>query len=356
MTPKIAPFKGIIYNQKKIKRLAKVVSPPYDVISFSKQTALYKANPHNIVRIDFGKIFPSDNSRNNRYTRANKFMELWKKKGVLVQDQVPAVYLYAQDFASNKRKYCRWGFIARFKLEDGRSVLAHERTSKHHKNDRLELIKEVKANFNPVFTLFEDSGLIRALAKNFVKSKPFIDIRFEDVRHRLWRIMEKSDLKKINKAFTGKHIYIADGHHRFEVSCAYRNYCKKKNISPIGDHDYVMMYFSALRDPGLVILPTHRLIKNAPDIDILKEKLGIYFDVSPAKGRRQMFSLMQKYQGYIFGMYLKHGKFFTLRLKKKINPARTIPGDKPACWKKLDVSILHALIVEGILKVNDVDF
>jgi uncharacterized protein (DUF1015 family) len=356
---KIAPFKAIIYNQKKIKDLSRVVSPPYDIISPGQQNRLHAAHPYNIVRIDFGKMLSGDNEKNNRYTRAKIFLQHWCKEKILIQDNLPAIYLYAQNYAFQRRNFVRWGIIARLRLEDDDSVLAHEKTSLHHRSDRLKLIKAIKANINPVFSLLsDDSGLISNLSCIYQNKRPFIDINFQGVRHRLWRIYDERWIRKIIKIFSTEKIFIADGHHRFEVSRAYQKYCRSRNPHHTGKEDYncVMMYFSPLEDAALKILPIHRLFKKIPPN--LETHLGKFFDIIACGKKEEIFSLMETAGSFrhLFGMYLGKRKFCVLRLKENLDLARLMKMNKPPSWKNLDVSILHALVVEKLFQSRNSDF
>jgi len=354
----IAPFRGIRYNPARIKDLSRVVCPPYDVISPRRQNDLYRAHPCNIIRIDFGKVFPADSHKNNRYIRAKAFLHNWQKK-ILIQDKLPSIYLYAQEYTYQDEKFTRWGFICRLKLRDDGSVLFHEKTSTKPKRDRFHLIKETKLNLNPVFSLFSDErGLILSLVKYYRNRKLLIDIDFDNVRHRLWAVSDKKWIRRIIKTFLRKNIFIADGHHRYEVSLAYQRFCKKRNPRHTGkeDYNYIMMYFTPLEDKALRILPTHRLLKELPP-DFARG-LERYFDIVACGKKGEIFSLMDRAGGkeHIFGMYRGKNKFCVLKLKKGLALDELIRINKPLSWKRLDVSILHTLVVEKIFGIKNSDF
>ncbi len=354
----IAPFRGIFYNQAKIKDISRVVSPPYDVISPTRQNLLCQSHPCNIVRIDFGKILPGDDAKDNRYIRAREFFQRWLREKILIQDASPAFYLAAQNFRYKGRNFLRMGVICRLRLRDDGAVLFHEKTSPRPKRDRLKLLSAVKANINPVFTLFEDdSRLLPYLRGLYAKRKPFVDFEFEGVRNRLWRIDNSGVILKIKKIFLSKKIFLADGHHRYEVSLSYRSSCRRKNPRHSGKepYNYVMVYLSPLEDRALKILSTHRLLKKLPRD--LRTRLERYFDIV-ACSKDVLLSLLDRTgkKGRIFGMYLGRQRFFTLRLKKDLAPEELIRKNKPISWKRLDVSILHALVIERIFKIKNSHF
>ncbi|MGE4357481.1 MAG: DUF1015 domain-containing protein [Candidatus Omnitrophota bacterium] len=354
----IFPYKGIFYNSEKVIDFAKVICPPYDVISQEEQEEFYKVHPCNIIRIDYGKIFPSDSQRDNRYTRAKTFFHRWIKEGVLIQDKFLSFYLLAQEFKYRENKFVRWGIICRFRLSKGKGIFFHEKTSSLPKRDRFRLIKAVKTNINPIFALFEDKQrFMEKLGKEFSSSRPFIQFKFRGVKHSLWRIDDAKSIREIKEYFRRKNVFIADGHHRYEVALLYQQYCRKRNPYHTGKEDYnfVMMYLTPLENEALKILSTHRVIKEAPPD--LFNRLGVYFDIEPKK-KADLFSLLDspKKNNYIFGMYTGGKVFYLLRLKKWLKPEMIVREDRSSAWKRLDVSLFHALIIEKIFGIKNSDF
>ncbi|MDP3788815.1 MAG: DUF1015 domain-containing protein [Candidatus Omnitrophota bacterium] len=359
---KILPFKGVLYNREKVKGFKSVVSPPYDVISHAMKEELYKASPYNIVRIILGKHSPDDNKSDNQYTRAARFLEEWLRSGVLKKDTKPAIYVYEQEYLHKGKPKKRMGFISLMRIEDpGKNlVLPHEYTFAKPKEDRLNLIRATGANTEPIFCIFQDNGNRvtnairgRGYAK---KSKPVINIRLEGIRNRIWRLADQDIIRKIQKALDKKQVFIADGHHRYEVSLAFRDEMRKKlGLKDAGEFENLMVYFSSLTDDNLTILSTYRVIKNAGGMDwkTIELKLQPYFRIEEAKTKKAMFDALEMVKtGYTFGMYFKNGKFYVLKLKNEAVLDKVIKEDKSREWRRLNVTVLHYLVLGHILHVD----
>lgn len=371
---KIFPFNGLTYNKKKVGNFSKVMIPPYDIISKEEQEKFYQVSPYNCIRLTLGKDFAGDTDYNNKYTRANGFFSAWLKNAILTQDEEEAIYAYEQRFVYKGKKYVRLGFIALFKLEEleaGR-VYPHENTLPKPKQDRLNLIKATAANFEPIFSLYvdEDERIPKILKKN-IKRKPISEARdVFGIRNKLWKISSKAVVNKIIKEMANKQVFIADGHHRYEASLKYRNEMRTKAQKSTGDEPYnfIMMYFTNTFDKGLIIMPIHRLVLNLN----LKEKINLenrifdYFDIEDIKftkkdempSRKKLLRLMSKAKEgeHFFGMYV-HGenKYSLLKLKNEKIIEKYINADKPKEWKKLDITILHSLVIREVLGITDKD-
>lgn len=371
---KIFPFNGVFYNKKVSGNLSKVMIPPYDIISKEQQENFYKIHPYNCIRLTLGKDFPADSDRNSKYTRSGAFFNAWLKNSVLVQDKDESIYAYEQRFKYKGKKFTRLGFIALFKLEEleaGR-VYPHENTLPKPKQDRLELLKATAANFEPIFSLYidQDEKIPRIIRKN-IKRKPLVEVKdFSGALNRLWKIPAKGIIGKLAKEMLNKQIYIADGHHRYEASLRYRNEMRTRSQKSTGDepYNYIMTYFTNIFDKGLAIMPIHRLVLNLN----LKEKINLenrlvdYFDVEEIKFAKRTENIASKKllrmvskakEGeHFMGMYL-HGesKYHLLKLKNEKLIEKYVTADKPKEWKKLDVSILHSIVIKEILGITDKD-
>ena len=371
---KIFPFSGITYNKKKVGNSSKVMIPPYDIISKEEQERFYSVSPYNCIRLTLGKDFPSDTEYNNKYTRANGFFNAWVKNEILAQDEEECIYAYEQRFNYKWKKYVRLGFIALFKLEDleaGR-VYPHENTLPKPKQDRFSLIKATAANFEPIFSLYVDEDeKIPKILKKTIKRKPIAEVRdVFGIHNKLWKISGESVINKIMKDMSNKQVFIADGHHRYEASLKYRNEMRTKSQKSTGNEPYnfIMMYFANTFDKGLIIMPIHRLVLNLN----LKEKINLenrifdYFDIEEIKfakknensARKRLLRLLSKTKDgdHFFGMYM-HGenKYSLLKLKNEKLLEKYINVDKPKEWKKLDITILHSLVIREILGITDKD-
>jgi len=320
----IHPFRGILYNKKKIKNPADVFSPPYDIISPAEQVAYYRKSPYNVIRLELNKASKRDNSKNNVYTRAAGFFDSWMRNGILERDDKPAIYIYAKTFLHNGKKRNTFGFIAVAKIDKSRHshVRPHEHTFTAPKEDREKVLDIVGVNLSCIYTLVEDQGLkINRLLREASKARPFIDVKFDKVRHRIWKMSGEKELKKLQQFMKNKQAFIADGHHRYEAAANFRD----KNNTPSAN--YVMMYFASIEDKNLTILPTHRVVKKLPRIP---ENI---FDITPVLNKKKMLEALDKNFGkaHIFGMYAD-GKFSALKLRNS---------------EKLDVELLHDLILQG---------
>ena len=360
----IIPFRGLRFNRKKIKGLKLAVSPPYDVISATQQSRLYKAHKYNVVRIILGKEKKSDGPLRNRYSRARDFFKSWLREGVLIQDKKPSIYIYEQSYAFEGRRLRRIGFIALLKLEppDKGVILAHEKTFCKPKEDRLRLLKSTEANLSPIFGLYPDEHFrIDRLLTGYRRTAPLADFEFEGIRNRLWRIDSRNFIQALTKLMRRKRIFIADGHHRYEVAYYYKKLMSKKRA--VGA-DYVMMYFCNLASGGLKILPTHRVIRNIPKAELAALPLILerYFTISPVSSQKELFSrLRQPGAGeHLFGLCLQAKGFHLLKLKRKkiLNthkPPRLRRGDSRShsCYNSLDAVILHNLILDKLIGIKE---
>ncbi|MGB2598938.1 MAG: DUF1015 domain-containing protein [Candidatus Omnitrophota bacterium] len=358
----IRPFKALLYNSDKIKTdYSNVVAPPYDVIPDGMCDELYEKNAYNVIRLILGKSLEGDSEENNKYTRADRFLSEWQDQEVLVKDKADAFYVYVQEYEYEGKTRRRIGFFGLMKIEDPgeQSVIPHEHTLAKPKEDRMNLIKHVKGNLSPIFVLYEeDTGTITGiLEKTASSSKPVIDTEVGGERHKLWRIREEGDIKEIISAMGDKKVYIADGHHRYEVAKSYRN-ARRQLEGYDGSADHVLMYFTDMVGDesrnSLTVMATHRAIKEMPVTPAeLADKLSGYFDVAECK---DLPELMDRLDGatdkdHVLG-YFGGDKYLSIKLKDEKSLPELITGKKSIEWKQLDVSILHAGILRNLLGVK----
>lgn len=348
----IFPFCGLRYNNKKIKNIDKVFAPPYDIISADEQKKLYAQHPFNVIRLILGKTSSRDNANNNRYTRAERVFNKWIKDDVLIQDKEPSIYIYTQDYTFEGKQKKRIGFIARMKLGEKEEVcLPHEQTLMKPKVDRLALIRAVRANLSPIFTFYIDKkNEIENLFKPFLSEQPLISYQGEDkIKHSFWQVHDKRIIKKVCKIMRRKQTFIADGHHRYEVSKTfYKEMSKKKGEK--GEFNYVMMYFTGFNEQNLSVMPTHRLVKTVQDLGKRMELLHKYFKIMEVNKLGEMLALQSKTNSFSLGMYYKN-KFYVLKMKDSVLLSRLM-RKSPAQWRKLDVAMLNKVIFEHIFKLN----
>ncbi|MFQ5965103.1 MAG: DUF1015 domain-containing protein [Candidatus Scalinduaceae bacterium] len=369
----ILPFKGLRYNPEKIKDISKVITPPYDIISEEDKEGYYQLHPNNIIRLILGRDFPDDNQSSNKYIRAAEFFDTWRKENILIQDTEPAIYVYAQEFTLDNKRYVRRGFISLVKLEEFETgqIYPHEHTLAKPKEDRMNLMKSCNANFSQVFAFFEDedskiSNLLHKVSEGDPGTSITPEVDFIDgfgVKNLLWIIKDNKIIEEISSQMKNKALFIADGHHRYETALFYRDLIrgneeamKSNGNSP---SDYVMMMCVSMEDPGLQILPTHRLARNIKDLkpEKIKNSLNEVFDISDMGNDCSVETLMQKLSEdahkHKLSMYIGEGekKFYilTLRDEKLLDQILT---DEYTEWKTIDTGILHGFIFDRILGIQ----
>ncbi len=358
----IKPFKGLTYNRKKVLNIQSVMAPPYDVISSKMQSHFYELNPYNIIRLILGKETKKDNGKNNKYTRARKFLDSWLKNDVVLVDKKPCIYIYQQIYLFKNKKKTRTGFISLMKIEDPKKsgILPHEYTLSKPKKDRFKLIKSVGANLSPIFSLYDDkkSVISKILKKEKSQTSALIDINFEGVNHKLWKIADPKIINSIKAQIKKKKIFIADGHHRYEVSLMYKKYLAKKKKSGTSS-DYVMMYFTNLRESSNVaIFATHRLLKkisNKNINDILSLLKGSFNATLYNSSEALIKQLSKKINRPSYGVYMGKNKFYLISLKKHLSTQKIISGNKSSQWKRLDVAVLHNYVLKDLLSLKDAE-
>jgi len=259
---RIAPFRGGFYNQRKIRDLAKVVAPPYDVISKEEQEKLYKKSPYNFVRLDLSQEPDS-------YDVVARTLNEWQAQGILERDETPAIYFLTQRFKlkSGEQKL-RTGFFALVELQDlsGGDIRPHEKTLDAPKEDRLKLMLATQAQLSPIFALYAQPKptINHLLAVAVEGAPPFIEIEQDNGEEcRLWRITDAALIQKLQQEMKDQSLLIADGHHRYEATLNYRNHMRNARGQWNGreDFNYILTYFANVHDESVVILPTHRLVR-----------------------------------------------------------------------------------------------
>jgi len=345
---KITPFRAVIYNQEKIKNISSVVCPPYDIISAQERERYSGLSPYNLIHILLGKDIPGE----DKYRRAADYFRDWLKNAILIQDERPAIYFYSQQYNLKGEKRTRLGFISLLHLGDkDSSVFGHEHTRLEPKEDRLRLLKQVKANLSPIFVIFLDNRrIIQRIYRQHIQDRlPFIDIIDDSkVVHKLWRLDSPDIIESIQNSMSGENIFIADGHHRYEVACAYRDEMKQESFN------YIEAYFTNTDPRGLSILPVHRLVKldTKSDLDNFESNLKEYFDVEEIKEKTQFFFLMEKggRTEHLLGMY--KDKIYRLLRLKNIKILDKMNSDKSEVCRSLDICILNNLILKKTLGID----
>jgi uncharacterized protein (DUF1015 family) len=372
----IAPFRALRYNPQRVD-LSQVITQPYDKITPEMQERYYAASPYNVVRIVLGKPTSNDSPADNVYTRAGGFFREWRQSGILQQDAEPAIYRYAQIFSwpAGKKDLQRTGFIALGKIEDysANVVFRHEQTLAKPKADRLELLRATRAHFGQLFMLYSDPA---AEIDQFLTSSanPDIDIRDEyGVRHCVWKVSDRGAISRVQAAMTRKQLIIADGHHRYETALNYRNERRampaaagnkadlqttsQGTSSAIAPYEMVMMTFIDMESPGLVILPTHRVVHGLSSFspEALRERGRKYFSVEEVDA-----SIDQHRATVILHEAGHAGTALLAVTADRVLLLDTPRANEPALFaglsvqqQFLDVVQLHKCLLEGVLGISE---
>jgi uncharacterized protein (DUF1015 family) len=380
----IVPFPGIHYNPQKVGDLSRLVAPPYDVISPEIQEALYRRHPQNVVRLILNKETPQDGPQDNRYTRSAALYSAWQKEGILVRSPRPQFYFLQEEFSSSilpsaqavlgSERIVRQGFIGLIRLEEysARVVLPHEKTQTKPRADRLALMEACQANFSQIFSLYSDEkgAMLPIYEQVFSSGPPSMDVTdSEGVRRKLWMVGDPVVLKRVGEIMRPKEIFIADGHHRYETALAYREGQRRKFPNNTGreSFNFTMMFCAAMEDPGVFILPTHRVVYNLENseansfLDQLRTDFSVEeFEFQTADGKEVRDRLLKELgarseKERVLGMVVKGlKKYFLLTLKDDRAMDRVEPGIAPSL-KALDVNLLHIPILQKLLNIRPQD-
>ena len=362
----IAPFKGITYNKEKIGNLDDVMSPPYDIISEEMQNKLYTKHQNNFVKLILGKQFPSDTKEDNRYTRAKQLFDEWQENSILLESEKNAIFPYKIEYILNNETRTMNGFFVLLRLDpDYKVVKAHEKTLSKPKADRLDLMRACKANLEPIQLLYMDNNdTIRKMIDECIDT-PILNIKgYDGFMHKLWKLEDELLISEIVDELSNEVLFIADGHHRYQTAINFADEMKKKtNVSDEGaPFNYRMVILANIFDEGLAILPTHRFIKMPNlDLDDLLQKLQEYFVVEEKtiektdndydRVGKRIISEIATEDEHKFALY-SNKKYYVLMLKDE-QVMDEFAKDRSEIWRTLDVSILHKVILEHILGINE---
>ena len=375
---KVYPFRALRYDPARVA-LQQVVTQPYDKITPELQEAYYARDPHNLVRIELGKKQHDDSPVHNVYTRAAKYLQEWRRVGILRREGQPSFYAYTQNFVvpGTGEELERRGFIGLGQLEDYRAgiVFRHEQTLARPKADRVELLRATRAQTGQLFMVYSDP---RAEIEQLLSPHGPPDIDLKDdygVRHRVWDVRDPGVLREVGRAMTDKKLIIADGHHRYETALAYRNERREEGriaaAGPVREksgiaalaheapYERVMMTFINMDRPGLVILPTHRVVHGLESCNaeaFLKGAAG-YFDITEVPSEidaSKATELLRRAGGQGTALLvLTAGRKFVFRAKPGAG-LELLHSLSP--WQQeLDVVKLHRILLEGVLEISEAD-
>lgn len=358
---KILPFRAWRYRLEKKSDASRVMAPPYDVIGPEELKVLQNRSPHNVVWLDL----PQDEKGRDRYVLAGERYVHWKKEGALQQDSEPSLYLYFQTYTlDDGRRLTRKGFFARRRLEgfeDG-GVKPHEKTFAGPKEDRFKLMNTTHANLSPIFGLYPDAkDEAGASMDQATGGAPDMEWKSEDGQeHRVWKLSDPTAIAKILDPIQAKHILIADGHHRYETALRYQEVHKAELGEKYqGDEDFnfVLMYFCRLEDPGLVVLPTHRILAERPAVapELVTQLLSPYgsfkeFSVQDAEAAQQYMKEEGNREHLIGWVHDQKISVITFDQEKLLQSTEL--NHLHFALRDLDVTILHNLVLEEVLGVS----
>lgn len=353
----IVPFKAVLYNVERAGALESLVAPPYDVISPDEQRALYAASPYNCVRIILNREEADDTPQHSPYTRAAGFLQNWLQEGVL-REAEPALYVYQQGFThpSTGERCQRTGLFCALKLEPYSSgiVLPHEQTRRKAREDRLNLLRATQTNTEPIMGMFDDpEGVVSGFLRD-TKGETFSVVVGED-RHTVRIIDAPEAIERIQEQLRDSRVWIADGHHRYETALVYRDERRAAEGDPPcrKPYDYLLTVLVPFNDPGIAVLPTHRLVKNiqASRLEGLLPALEPYFEVQEISEEdlHRMTQEIPPAGVHRLGM-LTADRAFLLTLREEEILDRLMSAHS-AVWRRLDVSILQAIVFECVLGI-----
>ena len=363
----IAGFRGLLFNSSTVN-IDDVLAPPYDVIDAKGRAQLAAKEEHNCVRI----ILPearAEEGADAKYAHARDLIAAWIKEKVLLRDDAPALYRYHQIFTNDAlgdKPVTRRGFIAAVRLHDfeDRIIRRHERTLKGPKIDRLKLWETTSCHLSQIFTLYSDpKSVVDAYFAEAEKEPATIDGTTEDgTRHVLWRVDDPEVIAAVTGEIADKNLYIADGHHRYETMLAFRDKLLAENPEA-GERSaarYGMMFLANMDDPGLVVLPTHRMIHSVSDFNAkaLREGLSSYFSLREVPGAARCTETLRSALdeategGTSFALVIPGSADATMLTIKQDLDLEKLGVSGSEVTRKLDVTLLHSIVLEKILGVD----
>ncbi len=355
--PEIKPFRGLVYNPE--LPIEKLLAPPYDVISESERDELYKLYPYNVIRLILNKD-------EDRYESAKYYFDEWLKNGILIERDKEAVYVYEQSFKVNGENYNRVGIICLMKLEEfGKGkIFPHEKTFPKPKEDRFNLLKATLAQFDHIFGIYSDTKFkVENLIDQFKLEKLLFDFDFpsskgsiqtgSEIRHKLYEITAEDFIENLTAILNELPVFIADGHHRYEVGLMFRDYMRSLSQER-DEYNYILTYLTNMESSGLVILPTHRVLMRVEkenlrkvlfsQIESIQAGVERYFEIVEIDSVERVKDFLKVYRKGSFGVYFGGNKAVGLRIKERSFVNSYLPPEMPEPIRELDVTSLHEFI------------
>ncbi len=360
----IRPFRGLRYNPDKFCDLSDVITMPYDRIHEAEQAQYYELSPYSYAHIIQGRHTPDDDAENNVYTRARGYMLNWLAEEIFIRDPASALYVLEQTFTTpDGVEHTRRGLAAALELSrfDEGVVLPHEHTLSGPKVDRLNLTRATATGWGHIFMLYPDEiSTVNGLLQPFLDAHMPALVRDRviepDVEQAFWVVNDPAIIEAVVAEMTAKQpLIIADGHHRYETALNYRDEMRQQHPDAPANaaFNYVMVTFVSMSDPGLLVLPTHRLIHSYKALDgkSLLKALEPYFVVEPVADRAAL-------EAGLAAAAPEHPRYgfydgdYTLLTLKTLNAMAALAPDRDPHWRALDVAVLHELIIEHVMGLS----
>ncbi len=357
------PFRGLRYQPNVVGDIGSALAPPFDVIDAEGQAALHERNPYNIIRLELGEQRDSDTEQDNRYTRAAATLKEWRKSGAMAIDEQPAFYIYTHEFEHEGKRRRRTQLLGRLRIEPWEAgvMLPHEETMSGPKKDRLQLLRALRTNLSAILALYHDPQ--HTVTDLLSQGEQLADVEADGQRHTLHAITDPATTEAISTALRERPLYMLDGHHRYETTLNYRNERREAASAWTGDEpeNFAMVAITAVEDPGLVLLATHRLVRPPTVPPDIMERLQRYFhieDTTPKSfdgtavlrlGARLTASGAS---GVAFGVIgLEEGQLHLLTLKDA-DAVHALMPDSSDVWQGMDVNVLEYAVLRESLGVS----
>ncbi len=367
----LVPWRALFYNPDKIRNLAPIVTPPYDVISPEQQAGFYDKHLYNVIRLILPRPQRNNPDPDSRYLQAAEDFSNWRRQGILIRDTRPALFYWETEYLLEGQKHIRRAVVGLIRLESFESgvVRPHEKTFSAHKTDRFKLMQQVQAHLSTVFALYPDrTDAVLTSLRQGLPETPMFDFKdYEGSQQRFFRVTDPKAIQAATAGMASLPIFIADGHHRYETSLAYQAWMQEHypEASLRASFNYILIYLSNMLDPELVIRPAHRLLnirrlQNFSE-ETLLAKLPEFFEIEPfalaatpipANAKSLEAALHQAGQhGTGMAVITPSKKAFILKLKSGVMNG-SLTANMPPALTKLDVVALNFLILEKVMGLS----
>lgn len=365
--PEIQPIPAVLYPTRPGEDVSDRIAPPYDVLTPESKAGLLRKSPHNVAAIDLPHLPAKTVGPDETYVAAGERYRQWLAEGVLHRAPAPALFVYQQSYTHYGTRYARRGLIANVRVqpfgpgEDGRGgIFPHEETFSAAKEDRLKLMRATKAQLSPIFGLYSDpDALIGELLGRVIEHDEvsFSGTTDDGTRHDVWAVQSAARVERFQAALADRDVFIADGHHRYNTALNYKNELEAQG-KPAGAASHCLFVLISMQDPGMIVLPTHRVLGNMPTFSFAKlvEASRGLMKIEPVLGLEpaDLEAALDAYpHPRAIGLYDPANPAAPLHIATIDNdPLKSTHGGKSAAWRQLDVALVQHLLVERICQPN----